>query len=96
MPHPSASQTKQLPEEEFLRQAGGDGILAERMGLTPDWLVATCAFSVFQLPVRLVCVCLLGKRGGTSGGCCTRWPGTAGPDTSVTPPPPSLRAAPYR
>lgn len=41
-----------LPEEELLRQAAGQGAVAERMGLTPDWIISTTAFSVFQLPVR--------------------------------------------
>ena len=41
-----------LPEEELLRQAAGQGVVAERMGLTPDWIISTTAFSVFQLPVR--------------------------------------------
>lgn len=45
-------QAKVLPEKELLRQAAGQGVVAERMGLTPDWIIATTAFNVFQLPVR--------------------------------------------
>jgi hypothetical protein len=41
-----------LPEEELLQQAAGAGVVAERMGLTPDWIISTTAFNVFQLPVR--------------------------------------------
>jgi hypothetical protein len=46
-------QVKVLPEEELLRQAAGQGVVAERMGLTPDWIISTTAFNVFKLPVRL-------------------------------------------
>lgn len=42
-----------LPEEELLRQAAGQGAVAERMGLTPDWIISTGAFMVFQLPVSV-------------------------------------------
>lgn len=41
-----------LPEDELLQQAAGAGVVAERMGLTPDWIISTTAFNVFQLPVR--------------------------------------------
>jgi hypothetical protein len=44
-------QVKVLPEEELLRQAAGQGAVAERMGLTPDWIISTSAFMVFQLSV---------------------------------------------
>ena len=47
----SSFQVKLLPEEELLCQAAGQGAVAERMGLTPDWIISTGAFSVFQLPV---------------------------------------------
>jgi hypothetical protein len=45
------AQVKVLPEEELLSQAAGQGVVAERMGLTPDWIISTTAFMVFQLPV---------------------------------------------
>lgn len=40
-----------LAEEELLHQAAGGGAAAERMGLTPDWIISTAAFKVFQLQV---------------------------------------------
>jgi hypothetical protein len=45
-----------LPEEELLAQAAGQGATAERMGLTPDWIISTAAFNIFQLPVRETCI----------------------------------------
>ncbi|WIA29221.1 hypothetical protein OEZ86_011732 [Tetradesmus obliquus] len=46
----AANTVAVLPEEELLAQAAGLGATAERMGLTPDWIISTAAFSVFQLP----------------------------------------------
>jgi hypothetical protein len=45
-------QVALLAEDELLAQAAGLGSTAERMGLTPDWIISTAAFNVFQLPVR--------------------------------------------
>lgn len=52
-------QVKQLPEEELLHQAAGAGVVAERMGLTPDWIISTGAFRIFQLQVRAMANLLL-------------------------------------
>eukprot|EP00775_Hariotina_reticulata_P007949 gene7949-8147_t len=46
----SKSKEKLLPEEELLQQSASAGCTAERMGLTPDWIISAAAFRVFQLP----------------------------------------------
>lgn len=56
-----------MGQQAALMMAGGgvgvDPSAAERMGLTPDWVIACGAFDVFRLEVRDV-----GRRGGGRGG----------------------------
>lgn len=46
------NEARVLSEAELLQNSDGSGANAERMGLTPDWIIATGAFDIFQLEVR--------------------------------------------
>jgi len=69
-------QEKLLPEEELLQQSAGAGCTAERMGLTPDWIISTAAFKVFQLTVscaaQAVHALMLITKQRLFGGCLGR------------------------